>query len=362
MKIQYLSLGLLQFLTPSLLSQQMQDPNFSLNLSSYQEENIERGFRFTYQERYEDARKEFEKLIRGDPESPAGYFYLAGLLGLYMNDFSTLSTEEEFLFNIEKAVEKAEKWIMKSHTSFSPHPSLAWAYFYMGGSYGYRAYHHYQKRAYLRSFNDTLKAFESFKKSLELDSTLYDAYMGMGGYHYFMSEIWGVFPFVGKEPEEGIREVRLAMEKGRYSRIAAKNGLILLLLREKQYPSALQLSLELIGEYPNNRTFNWILAKVFQEMGDWERALMTYERLFQLIREGQPENLNNLLSCQLEISQIFYQQKRYEECIINCQMIIEHSERNPSSRDFDMRFPAQRDFEKEAKRLLKKARIKKGGK
>ena len=323
----------------------------SLSYATDFEEHIERGFQLAYEERYEEARKEFEEVIQEDPENPAGYFFLSGLIGLCMNDFSTLEPEGEFLHSIEEALEHARGKIEKN-------PLDAWAHFFLGGSYGYRAYHNHQKREFLNAFGDALKAVESLKRAIEIDSTLYDAYMGVGGYHYFIHELWGVVPFVTKDPKEGIREVRIAMEKGRYSRIASKNGLILLLLREKEYTTALKLALELVGEYPLNRTFNWTLAKVFREMGDWERALLTYERLLHLIEEGQPGNLYNFLSCQLEMAEVYYYLKREEVSTELCINILQEIRKaNPPSREWGKGFPHPRNLEKETKRLLKKAKM-----
>lgn len=323
-----------------------------LSFSSESEGNIEKGFQLTYQERYEEARREFEMVIREDPENPSGYFFLAGLVGLRMSDFSTIEPEDEFLQHIEDALDYSRKKIEKN-------PGDAWAFFFLGGSYGYRAYHYHQKKSFLNAFGDALNAVEALKKAVELDSTLYDAYLGVGGYHYFIHELWGIVPFMGKDPKKGIEEVKLAMENGRYSRIAAKNGLVLLLLREKDYPAALKLALELIGEFPENRTFNWTLAKVFSEMGDWEKALLTFEKLLQLIRERQPDNLYNLLSCQLEVALVNSQLKREEVCIEICREILDQIDRsNPLSKEWGKGFPYPRNLEKETKRLLKKARLK----
>jgi tetratricopeptide (TPR) repeat protein len=308
-------------------------------------------------------------VIRLDEENPAGYFFYAGLLGLYMNDFMTLEPEEDFLRYINTAMSRAEKHIemagvtesndFQSFENDSSRQALAWSYFYLGGSYGYRAFHHHQKKSYINALSDLLKAAEFLEKAIEIDSTLYDAYMGIGGYHYFINELWGVVPFVGIDSKKGIQEVMIAVEKGRYSRIAAKDGLVLILLREKEYTSALKLTLDLIGEYPKNRTFTWTLAKVFSEMGDWERALQTYKKLQQLIQEGQPDNLYNLLSCKLEIASAYFQLNREKESIDICRQILDRIKgANPHSKKWGKGFPYPRDLKRETKGLLKQARMK----
>jgi tetratricopeptide (TPR) repeat protein len=341
----------------------------SIHSSTQIEEHIHRGFQLAYEERYEEARKEFQMVINLDEESPSGYFFQAGLLGLFMNDFMTLEPEEEFLQYINEAEIRAKKQIemagisenndFQSFENDSSRQALAWSYFYLGGSYGYRAFHHHQKKSYLNALSDVMKAAESLKKAIEIDSTLYDAYMGVGGYHYFINELWGVIPFVGADSEQGIQEVKLAMEKGRYSRIAAKDGLVLILLREEEYTSALKLTLDLIGEYPRNRTFTWTLAKVFKEMGDWERALQTYEKLQEFIQEGQPDNLYNLLSCKVEIARVYIQLNRERESIAICRQILDQiKEANPHSKKWGKGFPFPRDLRKETKKFLKQARMK----
>ncbi len=120
-------------------------------------------------------------------------------------------------------------------------------------------------------------------------------------------------PFLSEGKERGLREIRLAVDKGLYLKVPAKDGLSLVLLREGRCEEALRLAEELVEEYPDSRSFLWTLSKVHFEKKDWEQAEHSFRRLLSKIEESQPDNLYNILFCRMRIAQTYYERGMFGE-------------------------------------------------
>jgi tetratricopeptide (TPR) repeat protein len=274
-------------------------------------DHILEGLEYSYREEYESARVRFTAAIQEAPDDPAGYFFLCGMYGLYMNDFSTDEVDGLFLINLFQTIWTARE-ILRADSSD------AWAHFYLGGAYAYRAFREQQKGSKWSALSHALTAVDELKKTVSLDSTIYDAYMGIGSYHYFVNYLWSYIPFLGNNPERGIREMKLAMNEGRFVRVPAQEGLIHILLREKRREEAFRLASDLVLRYPNSRTFRWTLAKVYEDLKDWPAAAKEYRRLRRMIETGQPENLYNLAYCGHRLSHCLQESGEGEEAADLC--------------------------------------------
>ena len=269
------------------------------------------GLEYSYHENYDSAKSYFKRAIEEDPDDPSGYFFLCGLYGFYMSDFSTDEVEGLFLINLFEAAEAARKRIQVDSND-------GWAHFYLGGAYGYRALRKQRKGGLWGALGHALTAVAELKKSVSCDSTIYDAYMGIGSYHYFVNRLWAYVPFLGRDPDKGIREMKLAVERATFVRVPAQEGLVYILLREKRYEGALRLARDLVSKYPNSRTFYWALGKVHRDMENWENAVNTYRTLFPMIEAGQPGNYHNLAYCGERLSYCLYRLRRYTEALDIC--------------------------------------------
>ena len=59
--------------------------------------------------------------------------------------------------------------------------------FYLGSSYGYRGFFEGRKGNWYSALSDGLKAINLLDESVEMDSTLMQAYLGIGTYDYWSS-------------------------------------------------------------------------------------------------------------------------------------------------------------------------------
>jgi len=275
------------------------------------EDLILSGLEYSYREDYDSARARFAQAIERDPDDPAGYFFLCGMYGLYMNDFSTDEVDGLFLVNLFQTI-----WVARKRLEADS--SDAWAHFYLGGAYAYRAFREQQRGSKWAAFGHALTAVSALKASVSLDTTIYDAYMGIGSYHYFVNHLWSYIPFLGNDPEKGIREIDLAMERSRFVRVPAQEGLVHILLREKRHEEALGLATDLVVRYPESRTFRWTLARVCEDMEDWPAAVREYRRLYRMIETGQPGSLYNLAYCGQRLSYCLFKKGETDEALELC--------------------------------------------
>ncbi|KPJ54500.1 hypothetical protein AMJ39_00320 [candidate division TA06 bacterium DG_24] len=292
---------------------------------------VEWGLDFAYHEEYEDAMEMFRQAERFDPGGPASPFFQAGLLEMRMVDYGTDDGEEEFMALIGETIRRASGQLKDD-------PENAWSHFFLGSAYGYRATHQVRKARYLSAFRDGMRAIGSLGRAVECDSTLYDAYLGLGGYHYLKTKLarfltW--LPFVPDDRERGMEEVRLAMERGKYARIAAQDALIWFLVEEQRHEEAVALVSDLVAAYPDSRTFAWSSARVMEAKEDWQRAEQAWRRLLELILEDEKASSSlNLVTCRYGLAEALYELERYDEALEECRAVLILA-RNP---DPDKRF------------------------
>lgn len=320
-------------------------PCFSEKYLDYQSPRTQaivlRGIEASYREDYALAESWFQTLIQMAPEDPAGYFFLAALYHSQMIDYETNFREKELYSNVKIAKKFARQRIKQDKKD-------AWAYVILGNSYGVKAVYNAMKGKWWSGLNEGLSAKSALRKAIQLDPELYDAYVGLGSYHYWASVKTRAFwwlPFVGDHREEGIFQTKLAYEKSVFSTAAAASGLIWMYINEKQYDEAVTLAQQMQLEYPQGKSFLWPLAQAQFEKRDWNDALSTYQELLERLERdqasGNPDQSYNLVECRLHIANCLFGLGRYADCDSACQEILS--------------FPLDEKIKKRQKKKLKRA-------
>jgi tetratricopeptide (TPR) repeat protein len=137
----------------------------------------------------------------------------------------------------------------------------------LGILYGYRAFVEGRTRSYLKAAWDGKKSYDHFVDALEIDPHLYDAYLGIGLFHYFITFIpkplqW-VVSVMGIEGNNvlGLREIRLAAEKGTYAKVEAEFYLAQFLpWEEGDFDTGRNILQRLHEDYPRNSIVTYTLA------------------------------------------------------------------------------------------------------
>jgi tetratricopeptide (TPR) repeat protein len=298
----------------------------------YQDEEIKKLFRegteACFQENYPLAEEKFRQIVSKAPQDPAGYFLKAMLYQAQMIDYESDSREKDFYENIKLARKYAQERI-KNNKSAGSMGKDAWAYLFLGNTYGAKAVYEARKGNWWSGLNNGLMAKSALKEALKRDPELYDAYVGLGSYHYWASVVTKAFwwlPFFGDRREEGITEMKLAFEKSIFSQDAAANGLIWIFINEKEYDQAISLAEKMQNKYSGGKSFLWGLATAYYEKFDWKDALFSYQEIVRRIQRGQndPEGLNNyynLVECKFHIANCYFNLGKFKECILTCEEI-----------------------------------------
>lgn len=176
-------------------------------------------------------------------------------------------------------VEKVEAALAKA----SQDPDLL---FLAGMAFGQKGIADGTTNHYLAAYKGIRKAIRLFEEALKLDPEEYDAYYGLGLYHYAFSRLPGFYRTLASiilptgDREQGLKELRLAAEKGTYTKMLAKVALLRIYgTPEESYEEALPLAEELIARYPGSPELYFHLALIYSELGRHPEALRIAEEI-----------------------------------------------------------------------------------
>ena len=243
-----------------------------------------------YSGRTDLAIPEAQALERGQPQHPLGYLLEAEArwwevwclaadykYGMTMpRHKDKQATDQGYLELTTKAFGLAEK-------SLAEHES-AEMHFYAGmaGALAARMYSlRGENRATARM---GVRAREHFLRALALDPSLADADMGLGLYNYYvdtLSAIARVLRFFmgipGGTKEEGVRQLRQAMEHGQLTQASARFYLAMDLHNyDQKYEQALKYITPLVEEYPDNAIFLLARGDLYGKLGRKAQAIADY--------------------------------------------------------------------------------------
>lgn len=251
-------------------------------------ELIREGIEMGYRENYPLAESLLLEVTEKFPESPLGPLFYAGLLDLYMLDFSTDERKDDFFRYLDEAIERAEKMI--KGRKYVKGRELAWAYFSKGSALAYKAMFYGRKRKFPKALYYAFPARKNLLKAVEADSTLYDAYLPLGTYHYAISELPRFIRWLtgsGDKRAQALKEMRLAASRSEFVRVIAQDALAWTLAYQRSFREAEELSRRLVSSYPESRSFRWTLCYVLRRSGKWREAKNEYKKLLYLVMRDQ---------------------------------------------------------------------------
>jgi len=213
-------------------------------------------------------------LERRHPTHPAGPFFkgIDLYLRLLVEESVSTSTMRAFESEMDRCIDLAAK-----DGSLQP----AAAEFYQGGAYGYRARVALMQGRWFDAVGSARRAVDHVKKSAELDPSFDDVYLGLGTYHYFMSDLPAAArPFasllvgIRGDREKGLAE----LERATRSPVAGSEAAAVLAYiygsrREGMPDKADALLARLIKRHPHNAAYRVWRANWLGRRGRWKPAL-----------------------------------------------------------------------------------------
>ena len=270
----------------------------------------------TINTRFDEAEAVIHKRLAGGDSTLAVYFYHASILNSKMTHFENNQDEQTFKKAIDKVIHGANKQL--ASPSSIPDQELARVYFYRGSALGFLAYWQGKEGAWFQALDNGMASIADLEKAVKLDSTLYDAYLGIGVYKYWRSTklkfmLW--LPFIPDSRQEGIASIKKAIQKGRYGAGMGMHQLIYILLDFGQFQEVLPYAEEVVSLYPESQFMWWANAHTYFKSRDYRKAIRSYLRLLTLIEEDDRHNPNHWAACRVRLADIYYRVQDFESAL-----------------------------------------------
>jgi tetratricopeptide (TPR) repeat protein len=258
------------------------------------------------------ALQEIHQLEEQDPDNPLGYLLEAEAdwwkiwwdsaefkYGMTMaRHHEKAPGDQHYLELTTKAYHLAESKLKQQDTG-EMHLYAGMADALAARLYGMRS----ESRATARA---GVRARENFLVALQLDPTLSDAYTGLGLYNYYvdtLSMMAKTLRFLmgipGGTKEEGIRQLKRAMDEGQLSAPLARFYLALNLLNyDQRYEEAIQVITPLAQKYPGNPLYELMLGDLNVRLARKQQAEAFYHAA-EVDVGGVPET-----DCQAKVKQL----------------------------------------------------------
>ena len=244
-------------------------------------------------ERYEEALSISDSLIDTHPQAPGGWFLRASVLSSRSIDFEDELDDPAFHLACDSVRSICSRLIENGEDS-------AWVRFYLGSTLGYLSFKAMKNGRTFDAVSKAVKMAANYEETIKIDSSFWDAYLGLGVYYYQRSQRAGilrVIRLISDRREEGLRLLQICAEKGRFSSIAASSNIAWLAIYREDYETALSVSEELLEQYPYSRAFLWCLGRAQIGLKRWDEAIETYRRILTSVRQESRNNRYNEISC-----------------------------------------------------------------
>ncbi len=263
-----------------------------LKLSPEMEQYFRNGLNELFNDKIEEALENFDSLIVVEPDNPFGYFCKAICYDFIMDEYRNLNFMDKFNEAAEKAIEKSKILEEKGNPT-------AETFLWSGGSHGIRGVRRAMMGKWWGGFRDGIAAAGKLENAVKMDSTLYDAYFGLGNYHYWKSIKSRVFwwlPFIEDERQKGIDEILISIKKGKFTDIPGKMSLMRVYIEEKDYNKVLEIAEDLINKY-NFLQPLWFKSFSLIQIEEWQKGIESYNQVLKKLREKHFHGIEGELEC-----------------------------------------------------------------
>ncbi len=268
------------------------------------------------------------ELISSHPDDPAGYFFRAvGLLAEMVDGHEDLYPEL-YLATLDSVDATVNRLIDTCGPDILP-----WCHLFRGFAKSYRALYYGQFGFSSEAYKFGKAAVEDYEACLALEGAPYDAYLGLGSFHYWKSAragFWRVFGIISDEREKGIREMELAIDSSTISRNAARKSFIAILTDHKEYDRAIALASHMLAEFPGGRSFLWGLARANYAKKDYSASLKYYEKLRLQLAE-RPGNYYKLVECDAFIARCLSEMGRRRDARLEAVHFLAYQDQIPET-------------------------------
>jgi tetratricopeptide (TPR) repeat protein len=272
-----------------------------------------RGIDYASSLQFDKAVQTFDQMIKLEPDNPQAHFLKsATYFWMFSSDMHNEELGEEFKNLSFRAVEVAEAKLEVNEDDID-------AMFYLGGAYGSLGRYYGIKKSFLNAYWYGKKGVNILEDVVEMDSTYYDAYLGLGIYHYLADvlprfvKILSFILGIDGDRQLGINELKLVAEKGTYTKTEAMYFLgAIYVYRERDYDKAMKIWDELLRKYPENPGVLIHVGATYSRMGKCDKALEIYDKVLAGLNENM---LTPVSSIHYQRGQVYFRMNMFDQSI-----------------------------------------------
>lgn len=302
-------------------------------LSAERDHIIQEGLDSIRNGRFSKALESFTTLIKSDPSSPDGYFFISLSYFIHLI-YSPEKRQalEEFEKNLKESISKGKAKIKSGQEDDE-------TLLFLGTSYLLKSYYKALQKEYFRSAYLAKKGKKILEKILKKNPELYDAYFGLGIFNYYADKVPSLikrFRFLfflpGGDRAKGLSQLSLSSSKAKYFHV--ESSLLLAEIHsskhERNYYAAYR---ELSNLIDSNQEYLLILHAIAR----LEMKILNYYRasniLLKALKEARKEDIdgNIVRLMRLHLIQCYFNTFRMNKAIPLLEDLFKQSEEMPDS-------------------------------
>ncbi len=248
----------------------------------YMKERVLAGIDAFYSMRYDVATVIYDDIIAKYPTDPTGYFFRSQIfLWRYLFDYS----EPDY----KKFIAACDKSIAVAEDALKANPDNNYARTIIGAIYGFRAIANFRAENLVKATLDGRSCYTYLSEALKRDPKQYDAYLGMGFFHFGIAVMPSSVRFAANfaglkgDRELGLKEINIAAEKSLFSRSDAKIFLSFIeVYFNKDYGKGFKYLQDLLEKYPTNVPTLYTMGNVQTFLKKMNYANDFYQKVVKL--------------------------------------------------------------------------------
>ena len=251
---------------------------------------IDSGKDRIYHFRLQQALNTFRRIQQEYPDFPHGYFYEAYITTVYFS-------QDETNDSLDAALHRVVWQAIKVGQQFrEQHPDDPDALYYLGISYGVLGIYHVLNRNYLRGYYYGRKGKNYLEEVVKIDSTYYDAYLGLGIFHYYVDMLPVVVKIIARalgfqgDRKKGIREIRMTSQRGLFFKVEGEFAYaVIRYFLEGNIWEGLQILTRLQNQYSDNPALTLLLGYHYRRMGSVRKAIRYFSSVPDTYQNTLPQ-------------------------------------------------------------------------
>ncbi len=253
---------------------------------------LREGIDAIYNMDFAGADAAMDKAIALDPAYPHAY------LGRAATDLIRFAygTEEDDPALIKTFEVKTAVATKVAETYLKTHPKDPDVLFVLGSAHGISGRLAIVQHQWLKAFGHGRTSMKTIRLAAKLDPELYDAQLGLGMFDYYVATIpkfagWLAKIMLGGDRTRGIREIKIAAEKGDYAKTSAQLILVEIFIEDpfdaRNPPEALKLMRQVHARYPDSQMLDAAYVVALYEDKKLDEAVKAAREYQARVKSGR---------------------------------------------------------------------------